>query len=328
MTANTPQGRQRGRDGGKLATSHVPYSTGRQRDAAVCSYLAAALADNTLRAYRSDLKHFLAWGGTIPASPECVATYVARHALLLSNATLSRRVVAIGRAHSTQGLPSPTTAEVVRATLRGIRRKRGCAQRQVAPLQKADIVRLVAGLQGIRGLRDKALLLIGFAGAFRRSELVSLDIEDVEFVAEGAVIRLRRSKTDQEGRGRVVAIPYVRGRHCPCRALQAWLQASGIIQRGPLFRGVSRHDRVLSARLTAQSVALIIKQRAAAVGLDPTRYSGHSLRAGFATSAAQSGVGSLSIRAQTGHRSDATLQRYIRNSQLFADNPNRKVWQH
>lgn len=325
MTVHTSQNRQRGSRNDKLATAVVQYSSGGQRDAAVCSYLAAALADNTLRAYRCDLKHFIAWGGTIPASPECVATYVARHALLLSSATLSRRVVAIGRAHSAQGLPSPTTAELVRATLRGIRRKRGSAQRQVAPLQKADVVRLVSGLQGIRGARDKALLLIGFAGAFRRSELVSLDIEDVEFVAEGVVIRLRRSKTDQEGRGRIVAIPYVRGRHCPCRALQAWLQVSGI-EIGPLFRGVSRHDRVLPDRLTAQSVALIIKQRAAAVGLDPRRYSGHSLRAGFATSAAQSGAASMSIRAQTGHQSDATLQRYIRNSQLFVDNPNRKVW--
>lgn len=254
---------------------------GKRCNATVRLYLDAALSDNTHRSYNSDLKQFAAWGGVIPASAESVAAYIAHHALTLSCATLSRRVVAIGRAHTAQGIPSPTHSLLVKATLQGVRRKRGCTPRQVTALQKNDVVRLVNGLQGIRGLRDKALLLIGFAAAFRRSELVSLDVEDIEFADEGVVIQLRRSKTDQNGRGRVIAIPYVRGRHCPCRALKTWLDAA-CIETGALFRRINRYDQLLPDRLTAQAVALIIKSRVAAVGLNPDLYSGHSLRAGFA----------------------------------------------
>jgi site-specific recombinase XerD len=291
----------------------------------VRSYLAAALADNTLRAYRNDLKHFIDWGGAIPATPECVANYLAGYATILSCATLSRRVVAIGRAHTTQGLLSPAHSELVTATLQGIRRIRGRPPRQVTPLLMNDVAQLVLGLKGLRGLRDKALLLIGFAGALRRSELVSLDVGDVQFVAEGALIRLRRSKTDQEGRGRVIAIPCTGGRECPPCALRAWLQKA-LIGTGALFRRINQYDQLLPQRLSAQSVALVIKERAAAAGLDAARYSGHSLRAGFATNAAKAGASALSIRAQTGHKSDAMLQRYIRDGDLFRNNPNLKIW--
>jgi site-specific recombinase XerD len=312
-------GRQRGGD----ALTHA--LTNRKCDASVRQYVDAALSDNTLRAYRSDLKHFLAWGGTIPASPERVATYIAHHATTLAGTSLSRRLVAIARAHAAQGLPSPTASPLVRATLRGIRRTSHRPVRQVAPLQKADLVRMVHGLHGLRGLRDTALLLVGFASAMRRSELVSLNVEDIQFTDEGTLLRLRRSKTDQEGSGRDIAIPRLRGRHCPSRCLLAWLEAAGITA-GALFRRVNRYDQVLPHRLTAQSVALIIKERAAAAGLDPTRFSGHSLRAGFVTNATNRGASSSSIRRQTGHTSDAMLQRYVRNSQLFTDNPNRKIW--
>ena len=315
MTLNVPA----------VSTPLKQHLHGAQCNTSVRRYLAAALADNTVRAYRCDIKHFIAGGGAIPASPECVATYLARYAAILSCTTLSRRVAAIGRAHITQGLPSPVQSKLVSATLRGIRRLRGRPPRQAAPLQLSDVVRLVSGLKGLRGLRDKALLLIGFAGALRRSELVSLDVGDVQFVAEGVMIRLRRSKTDQEGHGRVVAIPCTGGRDCPTCALRAW-QQQALIATGALFRRVNRYDQLLAQRLSAQSVALIIKERAAAAGLNADRYSGHSLRAGFATNAAHAGASTFSIRAQTGHKSDAMLQRYIRDGDLFRNNPNLKIW--
>lgn len=293
--------------------------------ALVRSYLTAALSKNTLRSYRNDLKQFFAWGGTIPASPEMVATYLARHAEKQTPATLSRRLVAISWAHGVKDLPSPTRSQLVKATIQGIRRKKGRPSKQATPLLKADVLRLVKGLQGLRGKRDKAMLLVGFAAAFRRSELVSLDVSDLEFVAEGIVIRLRRSKTDQEGKGREIAIPYIGRRYCPCRALQAWLRDSGI-EEGAIFRRVDKAEQVLPARLSAQSVGGVIKRLAEEAGLDPALYSGHSLRAGFATSAAKAGAPAASIRAQTGHKSDAMLQRYIRYSELFSENANQQIW--
>lgn len=314
------------KNGAKMAADSLAhYLTDSQCDASVRKYLDAALSDNTLRAYRADLKHFLAWGGLIPANPEQVAMYVAHHATILSSSTLTRRLVAIARAHAAQGIDSPTNTELVKATLQGVRRSRGNAVRQVAPLQKSQVLQMVRGLYGLRGLRDTALLLIGFASALRRSELVSLNAEDIQFTGDGTIIRLRRSKTDQEGRGRDIAIPRVRGRHCPSKSLLAWIEVSGIVE-GALFRRVNRYDQLLPPRLTAQSVALIIKQRAELAGFDPAHFSGHSLRAGFVTNAAKGGASSSSIRTQTGHKSDAMLQRYIRNSQLFRGNPNLKIW--
>ncbi len=285
----------------------------------VTNFLRASLSDNSRRAYRSDLNHFLAWGGTIPATPEMVAVYLADHAEQHTTATLSRRLVSIGKAHTAQALPSPTTTELVRATLRGIRHIHGSAQRQVAPAVKEDVLAMVAGLSGIKGVRDKALLLIGFAGAFRRSELVSLTVADIEQGKQGLVIQLIRSKTDQEGRGRKVAIPYARGVVCPVLAFQHWLEVAEITE-GPIFRAVNRHVVISNAGLTPQAVALVVKERAQAVGLDPKKYAGHSLRAGLVTSAAQLGVSSWKIRQQTGHKSEAMLSRYIRDANIFVDN--------
>ena len=285
----------------------------------VSDYLRASLSDNTRRAYRSDLNQFLSWGGTIPASPEMVATYLAAHAGTHKIATLARRLVTIGKAHSAQGLQSPTDSELVRATMRGIRRTNGSAQRQVAPAVREDILLMVAGLNGTKGIRDKALLLIGFSGAFRRSELVSLTVDDIEQAQQGILIRIRRSKTDQDGQGRSVGIPYARGAVCPVRALQEWLAAS-CISEGALFRRVNRHGQISESAISPQAVALVIKERAQAVGLDPARYAGHSLRSGLVTSAAQLGVSSWKIRQQTGHRTDAMLARYIRDASIFVDN--------
>lgn len=306
----------------KTPTSHL---AGKQCSAEVFKYLNAALSENTLLAYRADLNHFLAWGGTIPAKPERVANYIAHFATLLAPSTLSRRLVAIAHAHVDRGLPSPTDSALVRAMLRGVRRTCSRPLRQVAPLQKDDILKMVRGLTGLHGLRDAALLLLGFAGAFRRSELVSLDVDDVEFSDAGMLVRIRRSKTDQEGQGRLVAIPRVRGRCCPTRKLEEWLKVSGISD-GAIFRRFNRYGQLQPARLSAPSVALIVKYRAEVLGLDSADLSGHSLRAGFATNAANKGASADRIRGQTGHKSDAMVQRYIRNSQLFTDSPIHHIW--
>ncbi len=282
-------------------------------------YLRAALSENSRRSYRSDLNHFLAWGGRIPAEPELVARYLAAHSCKHTVATLARRLVSIGKAHTTQDFSSPTSSELVRSTLRGIRHVHGSIQNQVAPALKDDVLQMVAGLHGMKGARDAALLLIGFAGAFRRSELVSLNVADIEQAKQGLIVQLRFSKTDQEGRGRKIAIPFARGAVCPILALQHWLEISGITE-GSIFRPVNRHGVVAETTLTPQAVALVVKERARAVGLDPAGYSGHSLRAGLVTSAASLGVSSWRIRAQTGHKSDAMLARYIRDANMFIDN--------
>lgn len=287
---------------------------------AVADYIRASLSNSSRRAYRSDIEHFQRWGGFIPSPPELVAHYLANHAGVLSAATLARRLVSISKAHTTQGYPSPARDDLVRATLRGIRHTHGSAQRQVAPAVREDILSMVAGLQGVKGLRDQALLLVGFAGAFRRSELVSLQLSDIEWVQQGFIAHLRFSKTDQQGIGRKVAIPYARGTSCPVRALQGWIEVAGI-SVGPIFRSVSKGGVVSEVGLTPQAVALIVKERAKAVGLDPRNYSGHSLRAGLITSAAKLGVSSWKIRQQTGHKSDAMLGRYIRDANIFVDNP-------
>lgn len=285
----------------------------------VTKYIQSAIANNTRSAYQSDLAHFMAWGASIPSSPEQLAAYLADHATELSPATLARRLVSIGKAHTTQGLSSPTKSELVKATLRGIRRTVGVSQRQASPALKEDVIAMVENLSGFKGVRDRALLLIGFAGAFRRSELVELEYADIEFVAEGVSITIRKSKTDQEGIGRKLGVPHARGVVCPVKALKAWLAISEITE-GKIFRPCNRHRMTSNEGLSPQSVALIVKHRAKAVGLDADVYSGHSLRAGLVTSAAKAGVSSWKIRQQTGHKSDAMLQRYIRDSQIFIDN--------
>lgn len=285
----------------------------------VQSYIRAAVSDNTRRAYRADLGHFLDWGGVIPASETLVAEYLAAHAGVLAVATLERRLATLSKVHGIRGLPSPTASPLVRMTMRGIRRAHGSPQQRVAPATREDVLAMVAGLgDGLKDTRDRALLLVGFAGAFRRSELVAIDVGDVDWRPQGIVLTVRRSKTDQAGRGRQVAIPHARGGACPVSALRGWLAAAGI-RDGPVFRAVDRHGRVSDRRLSPEAVALVIKQRAKAAGLDPDAYSGHSLRAGLATSAAAAGVPIWNIRRQTGHTSDAMLKRYVRAGEAFAN---------
>lgn len=281
--------------------------------------LDAALSANSRKAYRSDLAHFTAWGGGIPATADLIAQYLADHAGKLAIATLARRLVSLGKAHTMQSLPNPTTADLVRMTMRGIRRTYGTPQRQAAAATKDDVL-IMVGCMGssLRDLRDKALLLIGFAGAFRRSELSEINCTNIERTSQGLIITVPRSKSDQEGHGRRIGIPFARGPICPVSALDAWLSAAKI-NDGALFRAVTKGERV-QERLSGEAVSIIVKLRADQAGLDPRRYSGHSLRAGLATSAAAAGVAAWKIRQQTGHASDAMLARYIREGELFRGN--------
>ena len=264
---------------------------------------------------------------SLPAAPVTVADYLAACAAgedgrpALAVATLDRRLVAIARAHQLAGHPSPTSDEWVRTVLKGIRRARSAAQRRVAPIGIAVLRQAVAALPDtLLGIRDRALLLLGFAAALRRSELIALDLDDVQFVPEGLILRLRRSKTDQAGEGVLKGIPL--GQHattCPVRALQVWIKAAGLAE-GALFRPLDRHGNVHPKRLNGSDVAVIVKRSAAAAGFDPDQYSGHSLRAGLATAAAGAGAPTYAIRKQTGHKSDRMLELYIREGSLFRDN--------
>lgn len=284
------------------------------------AFVQESLSPNTRKAYLCDLDHFAAWGGVIPAKPDIVASYLAEHAKRLAVATLVRRVTSISKAHEARGLPNPCCAELVKATMRGIKRQLGSAQRQAKPLLREDLFRVLDAMgDGIREVRDRALLLLGFAGGFRRSELVGLDVSDLERVRQGLVVHLRRSKTDQEGAGRKIGVPYGRTQFCPVQALEIWLEFSGI-EVGALFRPVDRHGHIAPDRLSGDAVSVIVRERVAGAGLNPVGFSGHSLRAGFATSAAQAGISSLKIRAQTGHTNDQMLARYIRDGELFRDN--------
>lgn len=282
-------------------------------------YLSAAIADNTRRAYRGDLQDFLSWGGTVPCSAEILAAYIAARADVHSPYTISRRVVGIGRAHVSQGLPDPAKTDLVRTVLRGVRRTKGRPQRRVAPLLRQDLLAILPLMRGVKGIRDRALLLLGFAAALRRSEVVALDVKDLEFVREGMVVHLRRSKTDQEGVGRKIAVPYGRTTACPVKAVQQWLEHARV-DSGAVFRSISKGQVIATERLTGPSVALILKSYAEKAGLPVANISGHSLRSGLVTSAAQAGVVAYKIQEQTGHRSAEMLAKYIRDANLFENN--------
>jgi len=292
------------------------------------NYASASKAARTRAAYRADLAAFASWCVThgldaLPALPASVALYVTFLADDRGRkvSTIGRALVAISQAHKAAGMPSPTSSAEVREVMKGIRRTRGVAQTQKAPVLVADLLAMIRALpEDLRGARDRALLLAGFAGAFRRSELVSLDVADVVFMVDGLEITLRRSKTDQEGQGRKIGVPYGSNPDtCPVRSLKRWLDASGVVE-GPLFREVRGRAHVSAARLTDAMVARIVKRTAKAAGLDPARFAGHSLRAGLATSAAKAGKSERAIMAQTGHRSVAMVRRYIRDANLFTEN--------
>jgi integrase len=248
-----------------------------------------------------------------------MAAYIAARAEEQSAHTITRRVVGIGRAHGSQGFADPSKSDLVRTVLRGVRRVKGLAQRQVSPLLKADVLSMVEHLQGTKGTRDRALILLGFAAALRRSELAALAFTDLEFVREGLVVHLRRSKTDQSGEGRKIGVPWGRTSTCPVKAIEKWLEVSKIVS-GPVFRAINRGGGIGQSQLSPQSVALILKEYAKAVGLNPDNISGHSLRSGLVTSAIQAGVAVHKIQQRTGHRSVEMLARYIRDAGLFDSN--------
>lgn len=281
---------------------------------------------NTLRAYRADWNDFSAWCEhhrrvPLPAEPETVALYLADLAGRRKPGTVRRRLSSIAVAHRTAGHSSPTTDPTVEAVWAGIRRTHRVAPAEATPLLTGDLARMCAALPDtLAGHRDRAVLLVGFAAALRRSDVVALDAGDIAEVHEGLVVTLRQAKTDPDGEGRKVGVPYGSHPHtCPVRAVRAWRAAAGI-EEGPLFRPVDRHGHLGPGRLSDRAVPLIIKRAATAAGLDPDDFSGHSLRAGFATAAAQAGVSERAIMDQTGHRSLPMVRRYIRDGSLFRDN--------
>ncbi|MGH8643219.1 MAG: site-specific integrase [Gammaproteobacteria bacterium] len=289
------------------------------------TYVQESLAPSTQAAYAADLKRFLDWGGAVPAPPELVANYLAAHASQLKVSTLTRHLASIVRAHSVKGLPSPSQSPLVRSTVRGIRRVHGSSIKQAKPLTLGIVRKLAApvpDLGRLRNVRDRALLLVGFAGGFRRSEITGLMTSDLAFSRRGVVIRLRASKTDPSRQGRDVALPYTQSASCPVRALKTWLRASKAEPEKslPLFRRIDRYGHLHKAALCGASVGWILRQRMQASGIDHEGYSAHSLRAGFVTSAAKAGTPIWAIQRQTGHRSEHMVHCYIRGIGLFEHN--------
>lgn len=289
-------------------------------------YLGNSKAANTLRAYAADWRDFTSWCEhvgrvSLPATAETVALYISDLAAEARVSTIRRRLTTIRKAHEAESLPSPTQHLLVQDVLDGIKRELGVLQKGKTPLLLRDVQRMLEQCADtITGVRDRALLLLGFAGAFRRSELAGLRLEDLTFPDDGLVVFLARSKTDQEGQGVKKAIPY--GGHaatCPVRAVQAWIDLLGV-RTGPLFRRIYKDGRIGTNALSDRSVALIVKKTALAAGLDPTRFAGHSLRAGFATQAAISGVSERAILKQGNWASEKMARRYIRDANLFRDN--------
>jgi site-specific recombinase XerD len=279
----------------------------------------------TRLAYRSDWKDFSAWCdrslpaqmSALPATSETVAAYIAHLAYTGRCAsTISRRLAAIAYTHKLKGLEPPTALETVRAVNRGIRRHIGTKKGQKSPVTAvalAEMLNFVGADLG--GLRDRALLLIGFAAALRRSELVALHVSDLEAHEDGLLLHIRSSKTDQEGAGETIAVP--RGEQLrPVDALQAWLVAAAISE-GPIFRAIEKGGRVNQKALSDKSIAEIVKRYAAAAGLDPKLFSGHSLRAGFVTSALEHGADLFKVMDVTRHRRIETLKTYDRRARSF-----------
>lgn len=288
-------------------------------------YGRAALSPNTMRAYRADWAEFQAWcvargRSPLPATPATVANF----ASVLADAgkrvsTISRKLAAIRYYHRGAGHDVPTDNAGVAAILKGIRRTVGVAPRQKAPATADVIHQLLAHVprDTLQGKRDRALLLLGFAGAFRRSELVRIQVKDLTFNGKGVDVFLGRSKTDQEGKGQSVAI--LNGKSLlPVQRLQDWLAASGIVE-GPVFHSMGRGDRLLPEALTPQSVALIVKRYADLAGLDAAKLSGHSLRAGFITSAADNRASISRIMEVSRHRDPRSVETYVRRADRYSD---------
>ena len=289
-------------------------------------YIENSQSDNTSRSYLSDWQHFVNWCQSnslqsLPAPDFVVALYITELAKTRKVSTINRRLLAIKAAHLHSKLESPTASAIVRRTWKGIVRTKGSIQTGKAPILTEDLIRMLGKLpKGARGARDKAILLVGFAGAFRRSELANMKIEDVKSVRRGLLITLPRSKTDQEGKGQDVAIEFGRNEDtCPVLALEYWIKLAGF-DSGPVFRRITKNDRILESGISGQTIWRLVKKYASLCGLDPHLYGGHSLRAGLATQAAINGASERSIMKQTRHKSRQVMEKYIRDANLFRDN--------
>ncbi|MDY7560445.1 MULTISPECIES: site-specific integrase [unclassified Pseudomonas] len=286
-------------------------------------FLAAATADNTRRTYRSAIRHFLAWGGVLPCDEAALIRYLLAFAEVLNPRTLALRLTALSQWHRYQGFPDPGASATVRKTLRGIERVHGRPRQKAKALLLEDLERIVAHLdtlEGLTALRDSALLQVGYFGAFRRSELVMLEVQYLQWEREGLRITLPRSKTDQEGEGLDKAIPFGDSICCPAKALRGWLDTAQI-EQGPLFRRISRWGVLGEVGLHEGSVNAILSARAEAAGLSYVpEMSSHSLRRGLATSAHRAGAGFLEIKRQGGWRHDGTVHGYIEEARAFEEN--------
>jgi site-specific recombinase XerD len=298
--------------------------------------LQSSKANNTIRAYKSDFNDFglfCAQNGfkSLPSDPKIVSlylTYLSTKDLKMS--TLKRRLVSIGVIHKLKGHYLDTKHPSIIENILGIKRRKGSSQKSKKPLLISDLKKIINVIdqqnkEEVRKFRDRSIILIGFSGGFRRNEIVSLDYDDLDFVQEGLKINLRRSKTDQFGEGFTKALPYFdNSQFCPVVSLKKWIEISKITS-GPLFRRFSKGSKMTIYRLTDQTVALIIKEYLKLAGIDSKNYSGHSLRSGFATSAAESGVEERSIMAMTGHKSTEMVRRYIKEANLFKNNALNKI---
>ncbi|MBQ7515928.1 MAG: site-specific integrase [Schwartzia sp.] len=297
-------------------------------------------SDNTLRAYHADWNDFADWCRyhdvtALPATPETIVNYLNDltdvDATVKAN-TVARRVTAISENHIAAGYDrerNPAKDSLVRATLSAIRRERGTFQHGKAPILYETLYLLADCFEGkddIASLRDRALLFLGFAGAFRRSELVNVRLEDLTFGPQGLTVFIPRAKGDQLGKGSTIAIPYApEPSVCAVRAVKAWIEAADL-HTGPLFHPITKTGTLRPTQLSDKSVALTVKKYVAMAGLDPAEFAGHSLRRGFATSAAQHNADSLSIMRQTRHKSEKMVHRYIEQGNLFKETPLNRIY--
>jgi site-specific recombinase XerD len=293
-------------------------------------------ASNTVRAYKSDFNDFdlfCAQNGlkSLPSDPKIVSLYLTH--LSTKNAkmsTLKRRLVSIGVIHKLKGYYLDTKHPSIIENIMGIKRRKGSSQRGKKPILINDLKKIINVIdqqnkEEIKKFRDRSIILIGFSGGFRRNEIVSLNHDDLDFVLEGLKINIRRSKTDQFGEGFIKALPYFdNSQYCPVVSLKKWIEISEITS-GALFRRFSKGSKLSNNRLTDQTVALLIKEYLQLAGIDSKNYSGHSLRSGFATSAAELGVEERSIMAMTGHKSTEMVRRYIKEANLFKNNALNKI---
>ena len=293
-------------------------------------------ASNTVRAYKSDFNDFglfCTQNGfkSLPSEPKVVSLYLTHLSTKEAKmSTLKRRLVSIGVIHKLKGYYLDTKHPSIIENIMGIKRRKGTNQKGKKPLLINNLKKIINVIdeekkEKIKNLRDRSIILIGFSGGFRRNEIVSLDYHDLDFVTEGLKINLRRSKTDQFGEGMVKGIPYFdSSQYCPVISLQKWIEISKI-SSGPLFRRFTKGSNLSESRLTDQTVALIIKKYLKLAGIESKNYSGHSLRSGFATSAAESGAEERSIMAMTGHKSTEMVRRYIKEVNLFKNNALSKI---